>query len=462
MSRNHRRRTLGFERLETRRLLAGDVNYSVANNTLTLTGDNAANAILITSSSDGVILVKGLVQVAEPVAAGQVAQPTTIGGNPSKFFLNINSIVINFNGGVTTGNKGDDAVVITNLTLNGSVNIHTSDGDDIVALGQFDNSGGLVDAAVNSSIGPLTINNGLTINVQTGDNKIVANKVSIQGAAGTNLGITGGDGSDAITLTNVSVAHATSITDNGAATLTVDHYSTNVLAVSLGIGNDDVSFSNSTINSSANISTNFGNDVVSMDHVIVGTLSVNLGPGNDGLTLSFRHFLFNLPPAVGDSYEIPAVVSIDAGDGNDSVALNTVDASPLTIMMGAGNDQLTIDNTPRGDALLTGGDGADTMNLDTFAANSLNMISGLGNDTISIPRSGGCQNHQHRYRRRQRQSHAHRIQFSCAYHCLRGRQRQRLAARCFRRRWFDRERRAGGRFGGDARRAIENPDRGNV
>jgi hypothetical protein len=46
MSRNHRRRTLGFERLETRRLLAGDVNYSVANNTLTLTGDNAANAIL--------------------------------------------------------------------------------------------------------------------------------------------------------------------------------------------------------------------------------------------------------------------------------------------------------------------------------------------------------------------------------------------------------------------------------
>ena len=370
MSRNHRRKSLGFERLETRRMLAGDVGYSVANNTLTLTGDSAANAVLITSSSDGVILVKGLVQVAEPVAAGQVAQLTTIGGNPSKFFLNINSIVVNFNGGATTGNKGDDAVVITNLTLNGSVNIHTSDGDDIVALGQFDNSGGLVDAAANSSIGPLTINNGLTINVQTGDNKIVANKVSIGGAAGTNLGITGGDGSDTITLTNVAVAHATSINDNGAANLTVDNFYTNVLAMSLGIGNDNVSITNATINSSASIDANFGNDSLNFDHDLFGSLSLTLGAGNDQLHLS------NSKVAQG--------TSLDAGAGNDTVDFNTALLNSVNVTLGTGDDHMSIEASTMGATTLAGNDGADTIGVDNLHASSLAVTGGNGNDNLDF------------------------------------------------------------------------------
>jgi hypothetical protein len=370
MSRNHHRKTFGFEQLETRRMLAGDVSYSVANNTLTLVGDSAANAVLITSSSAGVIQVKGLVQVVEPVAAGQVAQPTTIGGNPSKFFLNINSIVLDFNGGLTTGNKGDDAVVITNLSLTGSVSIHTSDGDDIIALGQFDNSGGIVDSSVNSSIGPLSIANGLTINVQSGDNTILANKVTIQGPAGTNLGITGGDGSDSITLTNVSVSHATSINDSGAANLTIDNFLTNVFSVSLGIGNDNVSITNTTVNSSASINVNFGNDSVAFNHDVFGSLSAILGAGNDQF-----HFL---------NSRVDQGTSLDAGAGNDTVTFDTVLAKGVNVVLGAGDDHLSIDHSTMGATTLAGNDGADTIGVDNLHASSLSVTGGNGNDNLDF------------------------------------------------------------------------------
>jgi hypothetical protein len=370
MSRNHRKKSFGFERLETRQMLAGDVAFTVANNTLTLFGDQAANAVLITSSSDGVVEVTGLVQVAEPLAAGQVADPTTIGGNPSKFFLNINSIVVNFNGGLSSGNKGDDVVVLTNLTLTGSVTIHSSDGDDIIALGQIDNSAGVVDPAVDSFLGPLTVQNGVTINVQAGNNKILANQVTIQGATGTNLGITGGDANDTIDLENTSVVHATSINDNGAAALTLNHFSTNVLSAALGIGNDNVSFSNVTVNSSATINANFGNDSVTVDQTHFGSLSLTLGAGND-------HFTFT-------NSTVAQATSVDAGAGNDVVTFGSDTVHGLTVALGVGDDHLTMSQSTVGAATLAGGDGADTFSIDNLHAGSLNVTGGNGNDTLNF------------------------------------------------------------------------------
>ena len=370
MSRNHRTRVFGFERLETRQMLAGDVGFTVANNTLTLFGDPAANAVLITSSSAGVVEVTGLVQVAEPLAAGQVAAPTTIGGNPSKFFLNINSIVVDFNGGLSTGNKGDDVVVITNLTLSGSVTIHTSDGDDIIALGQFDNSGGVVDPAVDGFLGPLTVQNGVSINVQAGNNKILANDVTIQGATGTNLGITGGDANDTISLANMSVAHATSINDNGATNLTLDHFSTNVLSASLGIGNDNVLIKSSSVNSSATINVNFGDDSVTVDQTHFGSLNLMLGPGND-------LFIFT-------NSTVAQATFVDAGAGNDSVNFGADTVHGLNVALGAGDDHLSITQSTVGASTLSGGDGADTISLDHLQAASLNVTGGNGNDTLNF------------------------------------------------------------------------------
>ena len=75
-------RRLGFEGLETRRMLDGVITTTFQNGTLTLFGDNAANAVLIASNSPGSIELVGL----STTNQSNQLSPTLINAVSSKIF----------------------------------------------------------------------------------------------------------------------------------------------------------------------------------------------------------------------------------------------------------------------------------------------------------------------------------------------------------------------------------------
>jgi hypothetical protein len=261
------------------------------------------------------------------------------------------------------------------------VNINTGDGTDFVGVGQFDNSGGLVDSAVNSLLGPVQILSGLAINGQGGDDKIIVQNADLRGPAGPNLSITGTDGSDTLTLQNVAVVHALNITNTGEIVLNMDAVSTNMLNISTGVGNDQISLTNSTVKSNANIATSFGNNSVTFDTVNLGWLSTALGSGD------------NTVSATGMT--VAHATSISAGGGNDSVTFNNVTGHGMDIVLGqgetsgaaVGNDTITLNTVHVASLSLKGGRG---LGIDNFSLtgvtvdNGLTIDTGPGADTVGL------------------------------------------------------------------------------
>ena len=217
-------------------MLAGNVKVTQFDGgILSITGDSSSNSFLIWNPSQDVVEIIGL-----PTVDGA----TTINGATSFHKENIRSINIDLSGGSTDTSKGDDSVVLTHLNLNGTVQIHTGEGSDVIAVGNFDNSANLVDASVNNKLGAVTIKGGFGINLQDGNNVVVAKDLTVQGPVGLNFLIEAGGGSasgtDTISLENVTVPHAMSITDTDTATIDANNLSANNVSIALGIGNDQV------------------------------------------------------------------------------------------------------------------------------------------------------------------------------------------------------------------------------
>jgi hypothetical protein len=360
-------------------MLDGNITATVVNHVLTLRGDTAYNGVAVTESSNGVIEVIGLNQGVN--SGNQAPLPTTINGQSRKFFTGITSINIDLNDGHVGTNEGNDAIVLTNLTLSGSVNINTGDGTDFIGVGQFDNTGNLVDSSVNSLLGPVQILSGLAINGQGGDDKIIVQNADLRGPAGPNLSITGTDGSDTVTLQDVTVVHALNVTNTGEIVLNMDTISTNVLNISTGVGNDQISLTNSTVKSNASILTSFGNNTVTFNTVNLGSLSTALGSGDNTLSAT--------------GMTVAHSTSITAGGGNDSVTFNSVTGRVMDIALGqaetsgvaAGNDTITLNTVTAASLSLKGGRG---LGIDNFSltgvtvANGLTINTGPGADTVGL------------------------------------------------------------------------------
>ncbi len=133
---------------------------------------------------------------------------TTIGGGSSKSYLGVTTVIFNFNGVGTNQSMGNDTIVLTKLNLTGGVTINTGDGNNFYGLGAFNNSDNAVfDTSVNSNLGALTLGQGLTINMGNGDDTFRASQVTLNGAAGQNLGINAGQATTTISMDHTSVAH---------------------------------------------------------------------------------------------------------------------------------------------------------------------------------------------------------------------------------------------------------------
>jgi hypothetical protein len=244
---------LTLERLESRRLLAASVKQS--GNTLTITGDNA----------DDVILVVG-------GGAGEVEVFTDSDGNGLAddslgVFSGVGNLKINSKG-------GDDDVGVFNVELQGNVDIKTGNGDDVAVL---------MNGAIQGNV---------TLNTGSGNDVAGTAGVFADITIGGNLKIRTGNGNDGVSLSFTQLAGD--------------------LDVNAGSGDDLVHIEEDDVALGGGIRLNGarGNDYLSGDNV------TDLEQQLDQLEATLRGFevesnFGNLPPSILDPLQARTEEALD-------------------------------------------------------------------------------------------------------------------------------------------------------
>ncbi len=315
-----------MERLEQRYCLAGNVtaalNGSEASATLKITGDAEANTVGIRFSS-GQLEVFG----AETTINGQVG----IG-------------------------------VQTSAWAGGTLTIDMKGGNDIVGIVGIDGIDGIVN--------PLMLK-ALTVNLGTGEDRLVIGSVQVTGNGETKLTL----GSDAET-------------DLDEARILGSTFAGNVTVLTGG-GNDIVGlFDSSSVAKKLTINSGPQDDRIEFGNANgspkVQTLSLLTGAGND--VVDIRDFQVT-STTVGST--------IDTGAGDDQVELGRNGLSDfknaLTLKLGDGANTLKTFNGGLSVAkglTITGGKGNDTLQLDG-AVTAASLTATLGDGTNSLTASAG-------------------------------------------------------------------------
>lgn len=408
-------RRLGFEGLETRRMLDGVITTTYQNGTLTLFGDNAANAVLITSNSPGSIEIFGL-----STSQSSTTTPTLINAGSSKITTNVKNVVINLGNPTAGVNDGNDLVYISGINYNVAISVQSGDGNTLINIGQFDtsslldNNGQALASNITGLLGPVTLGNGLAMNLGGGENTILLNQVTLHGAVGNNLNIKSGDGTSTVTIENTVDSHAANIVDSGTLTLSFNNFTAANLNVVSGIGNDLITLSSSNISGKANFSTGFGDDTLNLDHDMLGSFDAAMAAGDDHITTdtvtvvgestlvggidndtialsNFNAGTLSVQGAAGDDTLTAANVFVarkatfDGGDGADTIWLNGFNSTNLLVNGGTGFDHLwLISVNANKNVTVNGGVGDDTANLSQLSVGSLNVNMGVGNDGVSL------------------------------------------------------------------------------
>jgi hypothetical protein len=259
---------LGFESLEGRLMMAGNVAVSVTGGDLVLTGDNAGNLLEIRQVQlndapiPGRFLVTGV-------------NGTTINGQNSQVFQNVTDDVrINLNGGndrVTLG----QGTTVESFQVPDDLEINTGNGSDVVILDR--------------------ITAGDDATLRTGAGADFVNVKAVVGRAGVDFGandltIDTGANYDYVRMENTTVRRNVTV-NTGIDNFTdvVDMLFSEIgndTNLNTGAGNDVVNIFNVRFNDDLTVNTGTGQDDVDIDQSTVDELSVNLGGDSDSLELT--------------------------------------------------------------------------------------------------------------------------------------------------------------------------------
>lgn len=251
MNRKRTHHTLRLENLESRQMMAGDVSSYAINRILYINGDANANGVALVDDGSGNINVVGITQG---------GSATTVNGGASQVFTKIKDVVISMG-------KGDDAVVVTDVALNGNLFISGGKDNDAIGLGEFADTG-LIDDAVDTLLGALSIKKSLIIDGSDGDDALMARATTITKSLTVAMGL----GNDTVTFDS----------SGGSDGVTVLKTAT----FSGGTGDDNVSLERLTVTKSLSIATHSGDDSVTLDTVSAKSLGVSLGALDDDVTVS--------------------------------------------------------------------------------------------------------------------------------------------------------------------------------
>lgn len=272
MGRNQRNR-LGFESLERRALMAGDVFVAIEGELLRVEGDNLGNQVTLAQTSSGDLVVSG-------------QNGTTINGLPSVRFVRpiINAAEVRMEG-------GDDTVVLRGLRI---------------ANDLFADLGAGNDRLVSPAVAPITVGASALIYGEAGNDTIQLNRAAIlqdlyvDGGLGTlsvsiadssvdnSMAIFGDEGNDTINVTGTRVGFDVAIeTKGGSDTVRVAQLQAFHLLINTdsngATGRDVVNVSNATLQGDIGIFTGAGDDVVRMTGTTSNKVTVSLDQGNDRL-----------------------------------------------------------------------------------------------------------------------------------------------------------------------------------
>jgi hypothetical protein len=402
---NSKRRRLGFEGLEQRQLLTGDVSASIdANLNLILIGDFVDNHVIVTKGSiANQIVVRG-----GRVTANDVGTDTLINGlETASTFNNVRGGII-FNLG-----EGNDRLVITNLAVQGNITGNLGDGNDQVGLesssngavkfrlndgstpvfGKFSTSG-LVNINGNNSSDTLalydaTISGSLTFNGGNSNDRFISTGTSTQtNLVGTNVQLTPGPGNDTADVFRMAVGGNFRIDDGSAvagSTVKLVNLRANAdIIMNMSIKRDFVQVlgeNDSTARFQARnviINTGDDDDRVFIEDGVMVNLTLTTGNGSeialDG-TAGVR--------LVG--LGVNTDLDVDTGDADDIIFMNFVSAKNLQFYTQNGNDSLTANNiTVTQSAVYESFDGVDFLGLHDSKYSKLTIKLDDGDDTLQV------------------------------------------------------------------------------
>ena len=432
-SRNlHGKRLIG-ESLEPRELLAGDVSASVFRGTLYISGDNAANFVLVSGTGTaGEFQVTGLSDLgSSPTSINHVA-------NGTQTFDGVTNIVANLKG-------GDDFFGFTNGTLRGNLSIDMGTGDDQTGVGLFPIPGALTTVVARPSVTPLqvpigpvsaTICGSLWINLGAGDNSLLETSTLVKGSESIN----GCDGDDDVNLTDAAIF------DVGVSTLGTGVTILRDLNVNLGGGSNEFEAYDLDVDGSLcdtgcgsnfvelaivnighnanfefcgpggqvfilgpvptlgstlgtqnhvggnlNVSTGWGSDTIEEASLAVGGSNwISTDGGDDEVLLGTQHD--NIAPSVVPipvsdlGVTVGKILNVDLGSGSDILdAIDVVVCGSFSVYQGGGTLSADLENVLVANLLkISTRSGDDDVTLTSVQAKNLIVALGRGNDTVTV------------------------------------------------------------------------------
>jgi hypothetical protein len=382
---------LGFECLEKRSLLAGDVTVDLIANNLLITGDNGANAIAITDSGTNLVIT-GLQGNTNSVTGLQSNTGVAIVGDVAtipKAQLS-GDIFINLLNGIDE--LSIDGINATQgVFIPSKLKINAGEGDDTVTLG-----------ATASNI----IGSDVTIDLDEGDDTLTIDGLEVRTLNEGNLFILAGFGRDTITM--------------GASELnTVE----GDFAIDTGTGNDVVAVDRTNAFADFDIDTSGGGDTIDLGRAnpndfldsavqVRGNLIIDTGVTGDTVRLDavlvVEHILISTGDGddvvlLGDDPDAPAEqrdnvgpsalrdIVILAGTGVDKATINlTTSANSGLVDLGPGggddrNDLVLRNSSFSNDVAIFGGAQADRIDIDALnIITNLYIATGSGADAIDL------------------------------------------------------------------------------
>jgi hypothetical protein len=267
------RNRLGFESLERRALMAGDVFVAIEGELLRVEGDNLANQVTLAQSSTGDLVVSG-------------QNGTTINGLPSVRFARpvINAAEIRMEG-------GDDAVVLRGLRVANDLFVDLGAGNDRLT---------------SPATAPISVGANALIYGEAGNDTVQLNRAKvfedlyIDGGIGAltatitnssidkSMAIVGDEANDSISVVGSTVGLDLSIeTKGGSDTVRVSQLQAFNLLINTdsngAVGRDVVNISNASVVEDIGVFTGAGDDVVRMTGTTSNKVTVSLDQGNDRL-----------------------------------------------------------------------------------------------------------------------------------------------------------------------------------
>ena len=331
-------RCFHFERLETRDLLAGNVNVAVNAGELDITGDAASNAIQVTQLASGQWKVTG---IATKINGGNAAFTTT-NANPVTGDIDISL------------GQGNNTLQMLNGNAPANVNIISGSGNDVLKLSNL---------TCNPSVG--------TISIDAGDGSNVATLTNI--TTGFEISITGGANADAIAVSNVDTLALEISAGNGTNVIALNNASTRDMHISGGANTDSVALNNVSSFKDLEVDLGDGTNALTLNHFSQSdSFSTTITAGNGRNSITLANVNLERSPDGGH-------LSIQTGDGPDAISLANVHLSgcPLSIIAGNGNDVIALASV----AVVGGGVGIDTGGGTN--AVSLNKVN-VGSDDLSV------------------------------------------------------------------------------